>query len=169
MAKKSASQFKVAKPVEDFPPQPVDVEADFNENWEYELEVIKQQLVCVERIDFIYQLVKDWYTYIDCSMDYNNPEVIKEFMEARNSAIDFFKEIEERIKCFSFEVFCEDEFVDPFEDLKDETNVDKVEVKSIFDLWWLEKEWEFLRPFAEHAISLHTRVKELLKENEALA
>lgn len=165
MAKKSASQFKVAKQVEGFPPQPVDIEADFNENWEYELEVIKQQLVCAKRIDFLYQLVKDWYTYIDCSMDYNNHEIMETMLAFRFKAIKFFEEIEERIKCFSFEVFCEDEFVDPFSDLMPNAE----DVFDILDLWWREKEWEFMRPFAEHAISLHTRVKELQKENEALA
>ena len=152
MAKKSAAQAKIIKKKAE---PTIDAKQDFEEQKEFEISILEQQLVCVNRIDFLDDLRSDYKDYLGYLPD---PESIKAYA---NGCGEVFYDILERVRKFKYEDFAKEEFDNPFEDML--ISVADVEPNDE-DMWWAHMIFRLVRPFGEHVNSLHTRTCELAKE-----
>lgn len=154
MSKKSAASMKPAAPK----PEIMPVEEQFEAQWEYEKTLINQQLTCVERIDFAADLRQDWKEFFGTFPEYDK------VMKYRESAISLVKMMKNIIDGYTFEWFCSEEW----EEKLGATFIESPEVcENDEELWWAYMIYKLVRPFGEHANSMHTLVMELKKTENA--
>lgn len=154
MSKKSAASMKPVEPKQEI----MSAEEQFKEQFEYEKTLINQQLTCVERIDFVADLRQDWNEFFGTFPEYNK------VMKYREAAISLIKMMKNIIDGYTFEWFCSDEW----EDKIGATFLESPEVcENDEDLWWAYMIYKIVRPFGEHANSMHTLVMELKRTENA--
>lgn len=154
MAEKSAASMKPAAPK----PEIMPVDEQFEAQWKYEKTLINQQLTCVERIDFAADLRQDWKEFFGTFPEY------EKVMKYRKSAISLVKMMKNIIDGYTFEWFCSEEW----EDKLGATFIESPEdCDNDEELWWAYMIYKLVRPFGEHANSMHTLVMELKKTENA--